>query len=184
MSIRCIDIDRSAGTDCAHARQNPATPDSRLGCAEDRDPTRGCSRRHGHVRLDTEQAAAAGGAAVSELTRAVAGASSDAAERRFAFAELHDFLAALAPGEFASAVRESPPAGTDPYTANYIAGMVETAAHRNRLPPPAWTDRVAPLAEPVFGTALTSLRLHLLTAAPPAFRRRNIFIDASIGARV
>jgi hypothetical protein len=119
-----------------------------------------------------------------ELMRAVAAHPADAAERRFAFAELNDFLAALAPGEFASAVREPPPADTDPYTANYIAAMVETAAHRHRLPAPAWAECVAPLAEPVFGTPFMSLRLHLLTAAPPAFRRRNIFIDASIGARV
>lgn len=119
-----------------------------------------------------------------ELTRAIARHPTDAAERRFAFAELNDFLAALAPGEFTNAVREPPPEGADPYTANYIAAMVETAAHRDRLPPPAWTERVAPLDEPVFGTPLTSLRLHLLTAAPPAFRRRNIFVDSSIGARV
>jgi hypothetical protein len=119
-----------------------------------------------------------------ELTRAVAAPPPGAVERRFAFAELSDFLAALGRGEFASAVREAPPDGADPYTANYIAAMVETAAHRNRLPPPAWAERVAPLDEPVFGTGLESLRLHLLTAAPPAFRRRNIFIDASIGARV
>jgi hypothetical protein len=119
-----------------------------------------------------------------ELTGAVATSSSDSAERRFAFAALNDFLAGLAPGEFATAVREPPSADADPYTANYIAAMVETAAHRKRLPPPAWTARVAPLREPVFGTSLKSLRLHLLTAAPPAFRRRNIFIDASIGARV
>ena len=118
-----------------------------------------------------------------ELTQSVAAHAADVAERRFAFAELNDFLAALAPGEFASAVRE-PPADADPYTANYIAAMVETAAHRNRLPAPVWAERVAPLAEPVFGSPFTSLRLHLLTAAPPAFRRRNIFIDASIGARV
>jgi hypothetical protein len=119
-----------------------------------------------------------------ELVRAVAALPADAAERRFAFAELNDFLAALARGELANAVREPPPAGADPYTANYIAAMVETAAHRYGLRAPAWTERVAALAEPVFGTALVSLRLHLLTAAPPAFRRRNIFIDASIGARV
>ncbi len=119
-----------------------------------------------------------------ELTSAVAAHAADVDERRFAFAELNDFLAALAPGEFSNAVRESPPADANPYTANYIAAMVETAAHRNRVPPPAWVERVPPLAEPVFGTPFTSLRLHLLTAAPPAFRRRNIFIDASIGARV
>jgi hypothetical protein len=119
-----------------------------------------------------------------ELTQALVAHTGDAPERRFAFAELHDFLAALAPAEFTNAVREPPPANADPYTTNYIAAMVETAAHRIGVPPPAWAERVAPLAEPVFGTPLASLRLHLLTTAPPAFRRRNIFIDASIGARV
>ena len=44
--------------------------------------------------------------------------------------------------------------------------------------------RIAPLASPVFGSKLESLRLYLLTHSPPPFRRRNIFIDASIGARV
>jgi hypothetical protein len=114
----------------------------------------------------------------------VAACSIGEAERRFAFAELNDFLTALSPSEFAQAVREAPPDDIDPYTANYVAAMVETAAHRNDLLPPAWTARVAPLDEPVFATSFASLRLHLLTAAPPAFRRRNIFIDASIGARV
>jgi hypothetical protein len=36
----------------------------------------------------------------------------------------------------------------------------------------------------VFGTPIESLRLHLLTASPPAFRRRRIFIDATVGDRV
>jgi len=31
---------------------------------------------------------------------------------------------------------------------------------------------------------LLGLRLHLLTHSPAPFRRRNIFIDASVGARV
>jgi hypothetical protein len=119
-----------------------------------------------------------------ELTRAVADRGIDAAERRFAFAELNAFLAAVPPGEFTNAVPEPPPDDTDPYTANYMAAMVETAAHRNRLPAPAWTERIAPLDEPVFGSSLMSLRLHLLMQAPPAFRRRNIFVDASIGAQV
>jgi hypothetical protein len=43
---------------------------------------------------------------------------------------------------------------------------------------------VVPLEEPAFGTALQSLRLHLLTHSPPPFRLRNIFIDSSLGQRV
>jgi hypothetical protein len=41
-----------------------------------------------------------------------------------------------------------------------------------------------PLAEPYFATSLKSLREHLLVAAPIPFKRRNIFVDASVGARV
>jgi hypothetical protein len=36
----------------------------------------------------------------------------------------------------------------------------------------------------VFCSSLQSLRMHLLTHSPPPFRRRNIFIDSSLGQRV
>jgi hypothetical protein len=52
------------------------------------------------------------------------------------------------------------------------------------VPPPDWTLAVQPLSEPAFGSPLQSLRLHLLVAAPPAFKRRNIFVDSSVGDRV
>jgi len=52
------------------------------------------------------------------------------------------------------------------------------------VPGPPWPRATAPLAEPVFGSALMSLRLYLLTHSPAPFRRRNIFIDASVGSRV
>jgi hypothetical protein len=41
-----------------------------------------------------------------------------------------------------------------------------------------------PLAEPVFASSLQSLRLHLLVLSPAPFRRRNIFIDSTLGARI
>jgi hypothetical protein len=50
--------------------------------------------------------------------------------------------------------------------------------------PPSWTRDVAPLDQPVFGSSLESLRLHLLMNSPPAFVERNIFIDANVGDRV
>lgn len=63
--------------------------------------------------------------------------------------------------------------------------MVEQAAHlKGALRPPPWTSAVAPLAQPVFVTPWMSLRAHLLLESPIPFRRRNIFIDASIGDRV
>jgi hypothetical protein len=62
--------------------------------------------------------------------------------------------------------------------------MVEYACARRGVALAEWTKAIAPLTEPVFGSELISLRLHLLTHSPAPFRRRNIFIDASLGASV
>jgi hypothetical protein len=102
---------------------------------------------------------------------------------RFALAELNSWLASLSAGELQEAVL-SPPAELTPHLANYVAAMVEYACGRHGVVPPAWTRAIAPLTEPVFASTLMSLRLHLLSHSPPPFRRRNIFIDASIGSRV
>jgi hypothetical protein len=50
--------------------------------------------------------------------------------------------------------------------------------------PPTWAGSVEPLDRPHFATPLRSLRLHLLRASPVPFKRRNIFVDSSVGARV
>ena len=102
---------------------------------------------------------------------------------RFALAELSAWLASLGAAELREAVASPPPALT-PYFANYVAAMVEYACAQRGVPPPGWTPAVAPLTEPAFGSALMSLRLYLLTHSPAPFRRRNIFIDASVGSRV
>jgi hypothetical protein len=107
----------------------------------------------------------------------------DSQGARFALAELNSWLAGLGAGEIQEAVA-SPPHGLTPYLANYVAAMVEYACGRHGIAPPAWTRAIAPLAEPAFGSTLMSLHLHLLTHSPAPFRRRNIFIDASVGARV
>lgn len=103
---------------------------------------------------------------------------------RFAFADLNGLLSKWSGAELAMAVAERPTAPLDPYTANYVAAMVETACAREGIRVPAWVRDVPPLVEPAFGSSLMSLRLHLLTHSPPAFRRRNIFIDSSLGAQV
>lgn len=102
----------------------------------------------------------------------------------FAFAELLDLLAGLTSSEFRTAVADLPPVALSPYWQNYLAATVEQAALQKKLATPTWTATIRPLEEPVFGSTLQSLREHLLFNAPPAFRRRNIFIDASVGARV
>ena len=105
-------------------------------------------------------------------------------DTRFALAELNDFLVACPPGSFREAVAQAPLDGVSPYLRNYVAAMVEQAADLKQVPPPAWVRDIEPLEAPRFVTALPGLRLHLLCSAPVPFKRRNIFIDASIGARV
>ena len=102
----------------------------------------------------------------------------------FALAELNDLLSGLTSGELCSAVEHADLTGLTPYLQNYVAAMVELAAQRRDVPPPAWVRDVEPLEEPRFATPLASLRLHLLRSAPIPFKRRNIFIDSSIGDRV
>ncbi len=67
---------------------------------------------------------------------------------------------------------------------NYVAALVEQAARLKEVAPPDWVRHVVPLGQPHFATPLKSLRMHLLTSAPVRFKRRNIFVDSGIGARV
>lgn len=105
-------------------------------------------------------------------------------DHRFALAELNDLLAGLAPVEFPDAVGAADLSGVPAFVANYVAAMVEHAAQLAGIEPPAWTMSVEPLERPHFATALRSLRLHLLRSSPLPFKRRNIFVDSSVGARV
>jgi uncharacterized protein (DUF1778 family) len=116
-----------------------------------------------------------------ELTDALA---REPSSRRFALAALNDLLTETPADAFRDAVAEAPTDRLDAFAANYVAAMVETAAHRHGMPPPDWTLAVQPLRRPAFAAPFESLRLHLLLAAPPAFKRRNIFVDSSIGDRV
>ena len=102
----------------------------------------------------------------------------------YAFAELLEFLGALDAAEFERAVAEPPEAPLDLYWQNYLAATVEHAASLKQAKPPAWTEHVPRLDRPVFASELESLRLHLLVNSPPAFLKRDIFIDASVGERV
>jgi hypothetical protein len=107
-----------------------------------------------------------------------------AADPRYALAELNDFLHACPPLAFGGAIATADMRDLSPYLANYVAAMVEQAANTKQIAAPAWVKHVAPLESPRFATALPSLRMHLLQASPIPFKRRNIFIDASVGARV
>jgi len=82
------------------------------------------------------------------------------------------------------AVADADLTGLDETDGNRVAAMVEHASGRRGVAPPSWTRDVLPLEAPVFATDLKSLRAHLLRVSPVAFRRRNLFVDATVGDRV
>lgn len=108
--------------------------------------------------------------------------------RRFVLADLNDFLTKLASVEFSDAVADAVAVaklvGLSPYMQNYVAAMVEQAAHQKGVAAPAWINEIEALEEPRFAAPLSSLRLHLLRASPVPFKRRLIFVDSSVGDRV
>lgn len=119
-----------------------------------------------------------------ERFAALVGACTDERQRRFALAELNTYLAGMDATELAAAIEAPPSEVKSGYVANYVAAMVEVACARRGIAVPAWARAVPPLPEPVFGSQLETLRLHLLTHSPPAFRRRNLFVDATVGDQV
>ncbi|HEX3131044.1 MAG TPA: hypothetical protein VH394_27160 [Thermoanaerobaculia bacterium] len=103
----------------------------------------------------------------------------------FVLAEVNDLLSGLTSEELCGAVEHADLTGLTPYLQNYVAAMVELAAQRRDVLPPAWVRDIEPMElEPHFATSLPGLRLHLLRTAPVPFKRRNIFIDSSLGDRV
>ena len=117
-----------------------------------------------------------------ELVRALAGETATS----LLLAELDDLLAPLMGRQLTEAVALAPRELRElsPYLRNYVAAMVEHACQRRELRPPSWVMDVAPLDEPHFATTLRSLRPYLVRTSPVVFKRRNIFVDAGIGARV
>lgn len=111
-------------------------------------------------------------------------ARSHARSRSYVFAELADFLGGLDGAEFEQVLHRAPEVRLPPFEANYLAAMIEHAAGLQEAVPPAWTTEIPPLEKPWFATSLKSLRLYLLTDSPPPFRRRNLFVDSSVGKRV
>ncbi len=108
----------------------------------------------------------------------------DQGDHRFALAELNDLLAGLSPAEFPDAVAAADLTNLSPFLGSYVAAMVEHAAALKNIEPPTWTRSVGALEHPWFASPLRSLRLHLLRASPVPFKKRNLFVDSSVGARV
>ena len=112
-----------------------------------------------------------------ELTR-------NSLSRSDVLAQLNDLLTGLRPQDFYPALQNPPSAKLPDFEAAYIAAMIEQAASIRQVTPPAWKARVKGLDQPWFASSLISLPQHLLLNSPPPFRRRNIFVDSSIGDRV
>lgn len=99
-------------------------------------------------------------------------------------AELHDFLVSSDSAQLGQAFNTLDLSNLASFESNYVAAMIETACDNRNIAPPTWLGNIAPLADPWFATNLQSLRVYLLTASPPPFRRRNLYIDSTLGARV
>lgn len=108
----------------------------------------------------------------------------DDEDHRYVLAELNELLTGLGAAELESAVVHADLARLSPFLQNYLAAMVEQACYLRAAQPPAWVAWVVPLDVPHFAVPLKSLRMYLLRASPVPFKRRNIFVDATVGARV
>jgi hypothetical protein len=103
----------------------------------------------------------------------------------FVLAELGNLLTSIRGGAaFRETVSYLPSATLDRVSSNLLAAMVETRGAALGIRPPDWVVEILPLEAPWFATALLSVRLHLLCNAPPAFRRRNLFVDSTLEDRV
>ncbi len=122
--------------------------------------------------------------AADELQRLIDTLTSPRVERSLTFAEIHDFLSRQTAADLQMAVRSAKLSSLGPFESNYVAAMVETACGNKHLLAPDWLKDIAPLPDPWFASKLKNLRLHLLTSSPPPFRRRNLFVDSTLGARV
>jgi len=105
-------------------------------------------------------------------------------ERSFTLAECNDFFARLSDKAFLQAVNKPPRVQLPAFEENYIAAMVAHTAALLKITAPRWIGDIKRLEIPWFASSLKSLRLHLLTCSPPAFRSRNLFIDSSVGRRI
>jgi uncharacterized protein (DUF1778 family) len=102
----------------------------------------------------------------------------------FTLAALNDWLTSLPREGLRDAIGSAPTQRLLQWHGAYVAAMVEHACTQRRVAAPEWARQVPALAEPYFASTIVALRAHLLRSSPAAFRRRTIFIDATIGDRV
>lgn len=105
-------------------------------------------------------------------------------DSRFVLSEINTLLSRLSNAELKNIFSITLPIGLSDYLSNYLAAMVEYVCNQHKIKTPEWTKTIAPLKQAVFGSKLQSLRLYLLTHSPAPFRRRNIFVDTTVGGQV
>ena len=105
-------------------------------------------------------------------------------KQSYIYAEIHDLLMKCGNNIFNKTIESSPTVELNSFQINYVAAMVEYRAMQLNEKIPAWCSEITTLDTPYFGSSLKSLNLYLLLNSPLAFRKRNIFIDSSVGQRV
>ena len=105
----------------------------------------------------------------------------ETSERPYVLHELNAFLQGLNGPQLSETVAEEHEISLPEFLDNYVAAMVEKACLNKNCQAPIWLARRTGLKTPYFGSDLASLRLFLLCNSPAPFRKRNIFIDATIG---
>jgi hypothetical protein len=100
----------------------------------------------------------------------------DGADREAAHEDLASYLGRLSDDEFREAVAGPGPTDLPSVPESYAAAAVEREAARRGVVPPSWVHALAPLELPHFAWDLRSLRPHLMRMAPPAYKRRRLFV--------
>jgi hypothetical protein len=106
-----------------------------------------------------------------------------ASDSSYIFALLNDYFIKINEYQWANLVTQKPE-NLDSENLCYLASMIERTAELRGFKIPDWVKNVDSLWIPYFGSNVKKLRLHLLVNSPVSFKKRNIFIDSSIGERV
>jgi uncharacterized protein (DUF1778 family) len=101
-------------------------------------------------------------------------------KQRAALTALRRAIADLPPLEFEERLQSVRVSDLPPLTQNRVAGLVEEVAHQRRVDPPPWVGAIAPLENPHFRWALSSLRPYQLRAGPVSLKRRNVFDPSAV----
>lgn len=101
------------------------------------------------------------------------------------FAELERLLLSLSESTFVPAVAHADFIDAlDPVAQNLVAAFVEQRAAALGVSPPEWVFELELPAAPWFASDLKSLRPYLVASSPVPFRRRGLFVERGLGARV